>query len=77
MELVSAATQGVFSIAVAAFLIWHNAKRNEKTDAKVDDLEKYVRAELTDLVTAQGKVIGECTSALCDVREVLTRMESK
>lgn len=71
MELVSAATQGVFSIAVAAFLIWHNAKRNERTDNKIDELDRYMREEFTELVERQGTIIDRCSDVLCRVESRL------
>jgi hypothetical protein len=77
MDLVSAATQGVFSIVVAAFLIWDNAKQKQRTDTRINELdayvrslEKYCRDELSSLVT-------DCTSVLTDVREFLKSREAK
>lgn len=76
-EVVAPWAQWGFAAAAFAALAWWTSRRIEKSEdrsnTKIDELEHYVRHELTELVERQGKIVDRCSDVLDRVENHLAK----
>lgn len=57
--------------ALCCFFVWHSSRRQQKTDDRIDELERWVRQELVTMINTSNEIIASNTEVMKDNMEVM------
>ena len=66
-----------FPVAICLYLLWQQKKTNDATNARVDDLDAFIKGDLKELSESSTKVIAENNELIIQNTKALNKCSAE